>query len=479
MTWLRDPTVWGWVFYASEWVIRLAMLAVVPFRRAPAAANSWLVLIFFLPWPGLLLYLLIGRTTLPRWRMDLVDRLPEALGGVFQRLRAHPNISHPDVGPELEPAVRLARNLGRMPILGGNAVELLADYDGIINRLIADIDAARDHVHLLYYIFADDATGNRILDALARALRRGVKCRVLIDAVGSRVPLRTLWWKLKAAGVAVRETLPIHFFSWRRIRLDLRNHRKIAVLDGRVGYTGSQNLVNATFKEGIVYEELMARVTGPVVLELQAVFASDWFVETGEALDTLAVFPDPEITGDVPAQALPSGPGFPTQNTQRLVVALIHAARERVVLTTPYFIPDESLLQALQTAVLRGVEVILMMARQADQVLVCLAQRSYYTQLLEAGVKIVLYERRFLHAKHISIDDSVCLIGSSNLDIRSFLLNAEISLLFYDRRVTGLLRKEQERCFADAEFLSLEKWNRRPLMTKLAQRWARLMSPLL
>src|SRR5262249_9615352 len=210
--------------------------------------------------------------------------------------------------------------------------------------LIADIEQAKHHVHLQFYIFADDVTTGPVIEALGRAVQRGVRCRVLADAIGSRAALRTLRPKLTALVVAVHEMLPASLWPWRKARLDLRNHRKIAVMDGHIGYTGSHNLVAAEYKEGVTYEELVARVTGPVVLDLQYVFAADWFLETGEILDGESEFPDPVISGSVAAQALASGPAFPTQNNQRLFVALIHGARKRVVLTTPYFIPDEPLL---------------------------------------------------------------------------------------------------------------------------------------
>lgn len=478
MTW-TEPAAWGWIFVASEWVIRLAMLAVVPFRRTPAAAKGWLLLIFFEPWIGLLLYWLIGRPTLPRWRHEQIARIPHAFAGVRKRLVCHPNVFHPDVGIDLAPAVTLAENLGRMPILGGNAVELLVDYEGTVDRLVADVDAARHHVHLLFYIFADDSTTARVIDALGWAVRRGVQCRVLVDSVGSRATLPTLIPKLTGLGVAVHETLPVGFWRGRMARLDLRNHRKIAVIDGRVAYTGSQNLVAAAFKEGITYEELMIRVTGPVVLALQYVFVADWFLEAGEVLDCTEVFPDPPVTGSVAVQSLPSGPDFPTQNNQRLIVALVHGARRRVVITTPYFIPDEPLLQALQTAVLRGVEVHLIVSAKEDQWLVCLAQKSYYEELLEAGVQIHLYRQNFLHAKHLSVDDSVCLIGTSNMDIRSFALNAEIILVIYDTDVTARLAGEQKRYAGHCELLTLAEWRSRPFRNKLAQNLARLLSPLL
>jgi cardiolipin synthase len=474
-----DPTLWAWIYVVSEWTIRLAMLVVVPFRRTPAAAKGWLLLVFFEPWVGLLIYLLIGRASLPRWRRERLAQVPEALAKVRGRLANHPHVFHPEVGPALAQAVTLAENLGGMPILGGNAVELLVDYDGTIARLVADIDRAENHVHLLFYIFADDPATAPVIDALGRAAKRGARCRVLVDALGSRTALRTLVPKLTALGVAVHALLPVSLVPWRMARLDLRNHRKIAVIDGRVGYTGSQNLVGAGFKEGITYEELMARVTGPIVLELQYVFASDWFLETNEVLDGENEFPGPVIAGDVPAQVLPSGPGFSTQNNQRLIVALVHGARKRVVLTTPYFIPDEPLLQALETARLRGVDVHLVASEKEDQFFVGRAQKSYYEELLEAGVAIHLYRKNFLHAKHLSVDDSIALIGTSNLDIRSFVLNAELMLMIYDPGLVAQLAAEQERCFANCRLLTLATWQLRSFASKLTENLARLLSPLL
>jgi cardiolipin synthase len=331
----------------------------------------------------------------------------------------------------------------------------------------------------MFYILADDHATAPVMEALGRAAKRGVCCRVLADAIGSRSGLRTLRPKLTALGVAIHEMLPLSLMPWRKARVDLRNHRKIAVIDGRVGYTGSQNLIAAEIEEGVALEDLMVRVTGPVVLELQYIFAADWFLETNEVLDSETEFPLPEITGAVPAQALPSGPDFPTQNNQRLFVALVHGARKQVVLTTPYFIPDEPLLQATQTAALRGVEVHLVVSRKADHPIVALAQKSYYAELLEAGVHIHLYRKNFLHAKHLSVDGSVAVIGSSNLDIRSFALNAEVMLMIYDSKVAGRLAIEQERYYANSSRLTLPAWEKRSLGAKFVQNLARLLSPLL
>ncbi len=477
MTWI-DLTLWAWIFFVSEWLIRLVMLVVVPFRRTPAAAKGWLLLIMFEPWVGLLLYLLIGRANLPRRQTQQLAKLPQAMAKVVDRLTNHPHIFHPEVGPALSQAVTLAEKLGQSPILGGNAVELLVDYDGLFARFVTDIDQAKHHVHLLFYIFADDLATAPVIEALGRAAKRGVRCRVLADAIGSRAGLRTLHPKLTALGVVVHAMLPVSLWPWRKARLDLRNHRKIAVIDRRVGYIGSQNLICADFKQGISYEDLMVRVTGPVVLELQYIFASDWFLESDETLNGETEFPGPEIAGGIPAQALPSGPAFSTQNNQRLFIALVHGARKQVVLTTPYFIPDEPLLQAMQTAVLRGVDVHLVVSEEGDQWLVSLAQESYYEELLEAGVRIHVYRMKFLHAKHLSIDDSVAVVGTSNLDIRSFALNAEVMLIIYDPGVAAELAAEQERYYGNSRLLTLPTWKQRSFGRKSAQNLARLLSPL-
>jgi cardiolipin synthase len=481
------------------------MLLYVPQHRPPAAARGWLLFIFVLPWPGLLLYAVLGRADLPKKRVQMqqeVSRLIRESGGTY----FDPHVVQPGLPPNLSDVVRLAANLGDFPILGGNRVELLPDYEGSIERLLADINGASQHVHLLYYIFADDATGRRVADALAAAVERGVRCSVLIDGLGSKASRNPIADVMRAAGIEVVVLLPVRLFRRREARLDLRNHRKIAVIDGRVAYVGSQNIVSADFKPGLMFEELVARVTGPVVLELQAVFLADRYFEVSTVAGTLHVpsadgaiqslepagngtrgvpatlpdhFPPTEHTGTAPAQILPSGPGYPQQNNQRFIVDLLYGATRRAVLTTPYFIPDEPLLQALETATLRGVEVHLVVSKEIDQWLVGFAQQSYYEALLAAGITIHLYERRFLHAKHVSIDEEVVLIGSSNMDIRSFMLNSEVSLIAYDCGVCAELRKVQERYFAGSQTLTLADWQRRGVFQRVLQNVARLFDSIL
>jgi cardiolipin synthase len=476
---LTNTISWASLYLISEWVIRLLMLVIIPFRRSPEAAKGWLLFVFFLPWPAVALYLLIGRPDYPKWRRVQFAKLPYVLKREVSRVRELNARQESNLPSNLAQAARLIQNLGHFPALNDNRAELLSHYEQTLDRIVADIDAATCHVHLLFYIFAYDSSGKKIIAALARAADRGVACRVLIDALGSHAWASQVMEALAVAGVSAHLVLPIQLLRRRSTRADLRNHRKIAVIDSRVGYIGSQNIVDADFNPRVTNQELVVRVSGPVVLELQAVFVADWFLETEQVLKAPDVFPESFCSGNIVAQVLPSGPDYPEAGVERVIEALIHGARDRVVITTPYFIPGEALLHALETAVLRGVEVHIVLSKPVDQMLVNLAQRSYYAELLDAGIKIHLYRDKLLHAKHLSIDHDVSLIGSSNIDMRSFTLNSEVSLVLFDWDFTTQLRAEQARYFMESEFLSAERWKTRPLVLKIIENIARLLTPLL
>jgi cardiolipin synthase len=476
---MHDWVDWSLLYYLLEWVIRIVMLVVVTNRRH-GSPMAWLLVIFFLPVPGLALYLLIGENRLPRRRAGRHARLLDELVAVRHRLEGHPAVVHPELPADQAPLVTLAERLGSMPIVGGNEAILMTETDEMIDRLVADIDAAQRHVHLLFYIFANDATGRKIADALARAVDRGVKCRVLVDAVGSRPMLKRLATRMVEEGIDLRAALPVNPFRRSFARLDLRNHRKLAVIDGQVGYAGSQNIVNADYgHKDLAWHDMSVRLVGPGVLELQAVFVGDWCFETDEILVSEDVFPNPPMLGSVAVQTLPSGPDYPTENYQRMVVAALHAARRHVIITSPYFVPDDAFLQALEVAVLRGVDVEIILPRRCDQVLVGAASRAYYDDLLRLGVKLHLYDDGLLHAKTMSVDDSLALIGSSNFDIRSFELNFEISLLFYGPDVTSRLRELQNGYIARSTLLTEEEWGRRPRVAQVVGNIAKLLGPLL
>jgi cardiolipin synthase len=470
---------WSLLYLISEWVIRLAMLVYVPQRRSAAASRTWLLFIFLLPWPGIVLFALFGRIYLPARRVAMQERASAFIRQVQARVDALVAVE-PNLPPNLEALPEEARRLGDFEVFAGNVVELLPEYDSMIERLIADIDAARHHAHLSFYIWEADRTGRRVADSLARAISRGVKCRVLMDALGSKRGLQHLAPEMRARGIEVIALLPFGPFRRNAARFDLRNHRKLAVIDGRIGYTGSQNIVDPGFVKGYPNEELMVRLTGPVVAQLQSVFLADRYFETGKVPDEQDLFPPLVSVGNSPTQLVPSGPGYRSENGRDLIISMLYAARQSVIITTPYFVPDEPFLQAIRAARQHGgVEVHLVLSLHANQHITQLAQQSYYEDLLEAGVEIHLYRQRFLHAKHLTIDDDIALIGSTNMDIRSFALNAEINLLIYDSAIVRELRVVQQRYFADSLNLKPADWIKRPLPAKVVQNTARLMDSFL
>jgi cardiolipin synthase len=257
----------------------------------------------------------------------------------------------------------------------------------------------------------------------------------------------------------------------------MRNHRKLFLIDGIVGYAGSQNIVAKDFRPGVTNLELVARVTGPVVAEMAAAFIADWYLETEIMLSEEVALPPPG--GDVTAQLLPSGADYGCEGFQTFLVWKIHRAERHILITTPYLIPDEGLLSAMRTAVLRGVVVDLVVSAIADQKLVNLAQRSYYQELMDGGVRIHRFRNFLLHAKNVSVDGSVAVIGSSNVDIRSFQLNEEVSLVLYGRDAVAPLEEIQRAYLNASDPVEATRWKRRSAMYKVGENIARLVSPLL
>lgn len=471
-------------------VLQLAALTLIPERRKPAAAQAWLLLIFLTPVIGWIIYLLIGSTKLSRRRRDIQIRANQAILDRMRVIQRDPLIAHlhtPLLGPRLAGLVRMSQTLGGMPAFGGNTVEFMPDYNGTIKRIAEAIDGAQRYAHIEYYALVLDAATEGVFAAMERAVARGVKVRVLYDHLGSRAykPYKAMQARLAAAGIESHRMLAVDPIHKEWSRLDLRNHRKIVIVDGQVGFTGSQNLVLNTYhgQGDLVYEELVARVCGPVVAQLQAVFTTDWFCETSVVLDGEAF---PEIAtelapaGEMLAQVLPSGSAYESENNLRLFIALLHAAQHKAVITTPYFVPDDGLLSAITIAAERGVDVTLIVSGVYDQFVVSQAQKSYYEELLEAGVKIRLFNPPvMLHAKNMSIDDDIAAIGSSNMDMRSFQLNLEITLVLYDREAVARLRAIEATYIARSTPVLLEEWRRQSFSDKFIQNSARLVSALL
>lgn len=412
-------------------------------------------------------------------RAESVEQVPE-LAPLFS----------PPLPARYAPFVQLNTNLGGLPACTGNTVDLLPDYDGAIQAITDAVNGARKFVHVEYFTLAMNRTTEPFFRALEGAVKRGVSVRVLIDHMGSLMypGRRKMTRRLTTAGVDWRWMLPVRPFDNQWNRPDLRNHRKIVVIDGHVGFMGSQNMIDKTYllranlKRGLRYVELVARVTGPVVAEVNAAFITDWYSETNvllraDAAPETVTMPAP--TGDVLCQVLPSGSGYDDFNNLKLFTALIHAAQHTLTLTNPYFVPDDALMTAITSAAQRGVEVTLITSEVGDQFFVFHAQHSFYEELLRSGVKVYQYAAPvILHAKHMTIDDDIAVVGSSNLDMRSLTLNLEVTLVVCDGRVVGDLRRVEADYLRHSKRVHLEAWRARPLLDKLADNLARLTAAL-
>lgn len=477
---------WVLVWSLLEWAIRLVMIPVVIFRRfQPSTALAWLSLVAFFPEAGLIVYILIGANHLGRRRLRKYKRVIIAKRSDERLSGRRTHITRPNVGAHYHGVVVQASRISGMPILGGNAVDLLPGYEPAITRLIEDIDAAEHHVHLLYYIFADDQTGRRVCDALVRAEQRGVHCRLLADAAGSR---DFFGWNgpvpyLQSSGVEVYPALPVHLIRRRFPRIDLRNHRKLAIIDCRVAHTGSLNVVDADCGQPgtPLTIDLVGRFRGPVVAQLQSVFLEDWEFETGQRLVHEKLMPAMNVVGGTHAQVVATGPSneIEGQALPRVLLAALNSAQHRIIITTPYLVPDEPMLFALTMAADRGVEVTLVVPEASDHPLVSAAARACFDTLLDSGVRIFLHRSGMLHAKTATVDDAVALLGSSNLDMRSFYLNFELNVLLYGQEVVTQLRAEQLRYVAQSIPVDPVAWRRRPSARRFVDSAAALLSPLL
>lgn len=483
------PLVWTITVLIVDNLIRVVSLFVVPRNRRPTAGMAWLMAIFFFPIPGLLLFLLIGGNRLPkrlRRRQEVVTRSVAHLAETEEALQLATSLDALPSG--LRSAVLLGRSLGAQPMLRGVRASLCIEYEESLRRIAQAIREAQHYAYIEFYILVYDETTADVFEAMREAQARGVQVYVLLDHISSLMNpgTRRTAHKLDEIGVAWRYMLPVRPLRGQWQRPDLRNHRKIVVVDGQVGFMGSQNLVDSSYnkrsnrRRGLHWKDLMVRIEGPTVMGLELVFLGDWFLETGELIHA----PDParfelEQPGTLDCQVLPSGPGFGSENNLQVFVSLLYAAERRISITSPYFVPDGAIMHALRAAIARGVAVELFVSEIGDQPMVYHAQRSYYEELLRAGVRIYMFRPPFiLHSKHFSVDDDVAVVGSSNMDQRSFNLNMEVSMIVYGESFVRDLDNVTEYYRENSRELTLEEWLRQPLRSQLLDGLARLTSAL-
>lgn len=486
MTTLQFFTALGAVV---EYAIKLVAIGIVPENRRPSSSTAWLLLILMVPVVGFPLYWLLGSPYVKGRRQRVQSEATALLTQSLAHLKTVPGGVDPS--PGLTSVLTMNRRLTGLPCVTGETAGLYGDTDEAYAAMAAAVHQAEEYVYVEFYIMAWDATTDHFFGALAEAVQRGVSVRLLLDHIGSRryPGWRQFTRRLTEAGIEWHLMMPIDLLRGRWRRPDLRNHRKLLVVDGKVAFIGSHNVIDPSYgsdrnvRLGRAWKDLSLRVTGQIVPSIEVVFATDWYTETGQVLPP---HPSHGHAGHVNGgptnamQIVPSGPGFPSEPNLRMFSTLINQATRKVSITSPYFVPDEYLLGAITSAAFRGVRVDLFVGEEADQFIVGHAQRSYYTALLEAGVNIHLYPKPMvLHSKYLTIDDSIAMIGSSNLDYRSFALDYEITLLAFGGDLVDQLTANDEEYLAVSHELTIEQWRQQPWHKRYLDNVCRLASAVM
>jgi cardiolipin synthase len=456
-------------------------------RRPVGILLAWMALILSVPVLGMLAYLVLGESRISGKYLKRGLSIQTRYADWRKALCGRSDVDWSGIKPQAVALQRQALSVAGFPALQGNRLELLQDYGEVFRSLIEAIACSRRSCHLEFYIWYAGGLADELLEAVIAAARRGVVCRVLLDALGSKPFLRSATVsRLRQAGVELAVALPVGLFTTLVTRADLRNHRKLAVIDGEVAYTGSQNLVDPRFfkqDEGVgQWVDAMLRIEGPVVEALGGLFINDWEVATGAGLDSLEATHDVRSVphrGPVPVQVIPSGPIPQPLAILQLILGALYAAQRELIITTPYFVPDESVLTALLSAAHRGVEVTLILPAKNNSRMVDLAGKAVFADLLEAGVRIAAFKGGLLHTKSITVDGEFALFGSVNMDMRSLWLNFELSLLIYDPETTILMRRMQQGYLEDSDPVSLDAWRQRSFARRFIENAVHLLAPLL
>ena len=449
-------------------------------HRQPETRAAWLLIVVGLPYVGALAYLLLGQTSIGKSRIKAMQK-------VFAGLPRADAAPVPDdaLSEKARTMLRVGQSISGYGPVGGNAVQLMAGSDATIASMVADIDAATDHVHLVFYIWLDDGNGTRMAEAVMRAAQRGVICRVMIDDIGSRKFKKTeLWRRMAEAGAQTRTALPVGnpFLRMLNGRIDLRNHRKILVIDNAITYCGSQNCADPAFLPKAKFApwvDTVMRFTGPVVRQNQHLFASDWMGNGGDDITAILRAPAEPLRSGFVAQVVATGPTFRDAAMPEMFTSLIYAAEKSLFITTPYYVPTQALQAAICAAANRGVEVTLILPARNDDFAVGAASRSHYESFLEAGVRLHEFLPGLLHAKTLTLDGEMTLIGSANMDRRSFDLNYENNILLADPAATAAMRARQEEFLAQSRPVTREEVAAWGIGRRMANNALAIMGPVL
>lgn len=476
---MTDSTIWTLV--AAGYLLTWLLIPWVLLKRTvhASAAVAWILSIIFIPFLGALLCVVAGTT---RWERQS-GRMRQATEYIDQRLpewRRKFRVPPPQLG-RWHSLAKLVSGLTGMGVTSGNAVKSLADTTCSLEQIEQMIRSARRWVHVEFYIWRPDSAGERIRDLLIQKAKEGLNVRLLYDGIGSLWLGRKFLRPMQKAGVQTACFTP-GFSLWHLMTLNLRNHRKIVIVDGEIALTGGMNIgreyTHFTKSYG-EWRDTQVVVRGPAVLQLQQVFAQDWYFATGESLTGEEFYPEPQSCGDVAAQVVVDGPDDDEDTIYSLLAAALGQAERCVTLSTPYFVPPEGLAVSLETAARRGIRVRLMTANRGNFIWTHQAGRSYYDALLRAGVEIWEYNRGLYHPKVVVVDDEWSLVGTPNLDYRSLILNFEVAVASFDKGVAAELENEFEHDLQFATRINREEWQQRSKLTRLHEQFWRLIAPIL
>ncbi len=481
-------TLISWLIVFGYWLLIAGVtLRILMKRRTVASAMAWLLIIYILPLVGIIAYLLFGELHLGKRRAERARTMWPSTAKWLNDLKSCHHIFATESSEVARSLFQLCENRQGIAGVKGNQLQLLTSADDTMKALIRDIQLARHNIEMVFYIWQPGGLADEVAEALMAAARRGVHCRLMLDSAGSVAFFRSPWAEMmRNAGINVVEALKVNLLRVFLRRMDLRQHRKVVLIDNHIAYTGSMNLVDPQFFKqdaGVgQWIDLMARMEGPVTTTMGIIYSCDWEIETGKRIlppppdDNILLF---EQESGHTIQVIASGPGFPEDMIHQALLTAVYSARQQLVMTTPYFVPSDDLLHAICTAAQRGVEVSIIVPRHNDSLLVGWASRSFFAELLEAGVNIYQFESGLLHTKSVLVDGQLSMVGTVNLDMRSLWLNFEITLVIDDDGFGNDLSCVLDDYIARSRLVDAKRWSRRAYWKRIVERLFYFFSPLL
>lgn len=475
------------LIFLIYWLLIVATTLRIVFKRRPTTyVIAWMLIIYILPIVGIILYFAIGEAHLGQERVKRAQQMRPTIAKFIQRLEDFPDIFTTKVSQVSKPIFQLCKHQTGLDGINGNHIELLSETDEIFDRLINDINQATSNIEMVFYIWNEGGRANEVENALIAATKRGVICRLMVDSAGSRHFIKTNASKrMRDAGIIIVEALKVNLLRFMFRRLDLRQHRKVAIIDNYISYTGSMNIVDPRFfkqnKHIGKWVDIMVRMNGPVTTLMGAIYASDWELETGKylALPQITDFAEPPEDKKHIMQLIASGPGYTENMIHQVLLTAIYSAQEQIIFTTPYLVPSDDILHAVVTAAQRGVEVIIIVPKKNDSLMVKWASRAFFSELLDGGVKLYQFNDNLLHTKSVLIDNQLSLVGTVNLDMRSLWLNFEITTVIDDAEFANSLSILLQKYLSQSDPVNVSEWKKRPIWQHIIERLFYFFAPLL